>query len=269
MRLLPLLIGATLIACSPLPEQQSSGQNDSADSEDTSGERIANTILESFAEAWRGAEEFRLSRSITLGVWVDDQAFTIRLSDSGGTLVNGEPSQFDWGFETDLETLRRIDDGSLNALTAMGQARASDPIPLDIRVPDDFSGADEIRSFYIPLTFHFWNRDWPETIKFGDGFTREVHGANTIVLIYDEGLRTAWYQLKSGMHINAELEDQVNEFDTAIVVTEGQFSGRIGGEELLFEEGQTVIIPSGVTHEFFADGSQYGEFVILMWGDGA
>ena len=71
------------------------------------------------------------------------------------------------------------------------------------------------------------------------------------------------------MHTNPEPEDQVSDFDTAIVVTKGLFTGVIDGKELLLEEGQTVLIPASVTHEFFAGESQYGEFVILMWGDGA
>lgn len=266
MRNLLLLLGATLIACSPAPNQHEQSERDPADS---TAERTVTTILESYADAWRGSEEFQLGRSITLGIWVDDQAYTIKLDDSGGSLVNGEPLRYDWGFETDGSTLRRIDGGSLNALTAMGQARASDPIPLNVRVPDDFSEPDRVRSFYIPLTLHFWNRDWPETIRFGDGLTREVHGANTTVLIYDEGLRSAWYQLKAGMHINSEPADQSNDFNTAIVVTKGSFGARIGGKEVILEEGQTIMIPPGVSHEFFADDAQYGEFVILMWGEDA
>ena len=266
MRTLLLLLGSTLVACSPSPNQQAEGEEEPGAS---TSERTIPAILQSYVDAWRGSEEFQLGGTTMLGIWVDDQAYTVSLSDSGGSMVNGEPLQFDWGFETDSSTLRRIDSGSLNALTAMGQARSSDPIPLDVRVPDDFSESGRIRSFYIPLTLHFWNRDWPETIRFGDGFTREVHGANTTVLIYDEGLRSAWYQLKAGMHINAEPEDQVNEFDTAIVVTRGSFGGRVDGVEMVLEEGQTIMIPSGTSHEFFANDAQYGEFIILMWGEGA
>ena len=150
----------------------------------------------------------------------------------------------------------------------MGQARASDPIPLQPKLPDSFD-ANELRSYHIPLLQSFWSRDWPETIPFGDGVTREVHGANTTVLIYDEGLRTAWYQLKPGMHINADPLDQINDFDTAIIVTRGQFTGNIGGVERLFREGETVRISEGITHEFYAGDHQYGEFIILMWGEGA
>lgn len=269
MQRLLLLLATALIGCSPSPGQQEMTESESAGSTGDSGERTVIAMLESYADAWRGSEEFQLGGPVTLGIWVDDQAYTVKLSDSGGTFASGEPLRFDWGFVTDSDTLRRIDGGVLNALTAMGQARASDPIALDVRVPDDFSDSDRIQNFYIPLTLHFWNRDWPEIIRFGDGLTREVHGANTTVLIYDEGLRTAWYQLKAGMHINAKPEDQINDFDTAILVTKGRFGARIGGEEVVLEEGQTVMIPTGVTHEFFAGDAQYGEFVIIMWGEGA
>ncbi|WP_298915152.1 hypothetical protein [uncultured Algimonas sp.] len=229
----------------------------------------AEALLRDFAQAWRGSREFPLEEAVTLGLWIDGEGHTIRLSDQGGSHAPGAPEDFDWGFETDGETLRRLHQRSLNALTAMGQARADDPTPLTPRTPPDFADADRVRSFYIPLTLHFWNRAWPETIPFGDGATREIHGANTSVLIYDTGLRSAWYQLKPGMHINADPKDQVNEFDTAIIVTRGRFGGKLDGVARDFREGETVLVPKGMTHEFFATENQYGEFLILMYGNGA
>lgn len=270
MRLLLSLIFALLmIACSPIDSDNMPDMTLSKSPAGNQSERPASSILESFATAWRGDQEFALDRPITLGFWIDGEGYTIDLSDEGGAYAAGEPNHYDWGFKTDLGTLQRLDSGSINALTAMGQARGSDPSPLELRLPDDFSETDKIRGFYIPLTLHFWNREWPETIRFGDGLTRGVHGANTTVLIYDQGLRTAWYQLKSGMHINAEPADQINDFETAIVVTRGRFGGKIDGVERVFHEGETVLIPAGISHEFYADDGEYGEFIILMWGDNA
>lgn len=268
-RLTSILALAAFVSCSPSPDQISPDMTIGLPRDAVQTKRLAHEILESFAYAWRGDEEFLLNSDMTIGVWVDGTGYTIELTNDGASFVHAEPSQFDWGFETDLETLQRMDDGSLNALTAMGQARASDSIPLDIRLPDNFSDDDKVRSYYIPLTLHFWNREWPETVLFGDGLTRSVHGANTTVLVYDQGLRTAWYQLRPGMHINADQADQINDFDTAIVVTRGSFGGRVNGIERAFREGETVLIPAGVAHEFYADDSEYGEFVILMWGENA
>ena len=225
-------------------------------------------ILGTYAAAWRGVEEFDLKAPYTIVFWVDGSVHTVRLDAHSAALSVGEPSSYDWGFETDLATLQAIHSGQMNALTAMGQARSSDPIPLQPKLPDNFDGT-QVRGHHIPLLQKFWNREWPETVPFGDGATRQIHGANTTVLIYDEGLRTAWYQLKPGMHINADPSDQVNTFDTAIIVTRGQFTGIVGGVARLFKEGETVRIPEGVTHEFHADPDQYGEFVIVMWGDDA
>jgi len=228
----------------------------------------AQSILQTYVDAWRGDQEFPLDAPYTIAFWVDFVPYSIELTSTSGTLVNGQPVKFDWGFKTDLSTLMAISEGKMNALTAMGQARSSDPIPLTPKLPEGFDAA-KLRNYHIPLLQNFWSRDWPETIPFGDGVTREIHGANTTVLIYDEGLRSAWYQLKPGMHINADPSDQINNFDTAIVVTRGQFTGKIGGVERLFREGETVKIPEGVTHEFYSDDHQYGEFIILMWGEGA
>ena len=232
-------------------------------------DKASESILQSYADAWRGSQEFSLKQPTVFGFWIDGAAYSIALSNSGASLSVGEPSDFDWGFETDLETLIELDSGRLNALTAMGQARADDPIPLQPKLPDDFSDQSIIRGYYIPLMLHFWNREWPESVPFGDGATRLVHGANTSVLVYDEGLRTAWYQLKPGMHINADPNDQVNDFNTAIIVTRGTFHGKLDGQARTFEEGETVLVPEGMTHEFFAQENDYGEFIIVMWGDNA
>jgi len=269
---LHLILAVTLFTCSCSPVDQdgtSVANTISSGNSVAKSDRQVPAILESYAAAWRGAQEFQLREKTTLGIWVDGTGYTVILSNDGGVFVAGEPKQFDWGFETNLNTLQRLDSGSMNALTAMGQARASDPIPLDIRLPDSFSADADVRGYFVPLTLHFWNREWPETIKFGEGLTRFVHGANTTVLVYDEGLRSAWYQLKPGMHINSEPADQSNEFDSAVIIIRGHFGGKIDGAERVFNEGETVLIPAGISHEFYALDGEYGEFIILMWGDGA
>ena len=105
----------------------------------TTADKTAERILHSYAEAWRGSEEFALKQPTVLGFFIDGEAYSITLNQNGGSLSVGEPDRFDWGFETDLQTLLELDSGRINALTAMGQARADDPIPLSPKLPDDFS----------------------------------------------------------------------------------------------------------------------------------
>jgi mannose-6-phosphate isomerase-like protein (cupin superfamily) len=172
-------------------------------------------------------------------------------------------------FETDIEFLRRLDRDEMNALTAMGQARGSDPIPLVPRFPAGFQWTPEAREFYFPLFFSFWNREWPHVIRFGEGTTREVHGANAAVLYYGQGLRSAWYQLKPGMHVKADARDQSNPFTSLVIATSGAVRARLGGVEVTLREGEAVVIPAHMPHEFWVDEGGYGEAVVVMFGEGA
>jgi mannose-6-phosphate isomerase-like protein (cupin superfamily) len=232
----------------------------------------AGTILERYAAAWRGREEISLDHEVTLGFRIagpEGGEYHIVLGPEGpGRLGSGIP-EGNVVFETDIEFLRRLDRGEINALTAMGQARGSDPIPLMPRFPTDFRWTPEARSFYFPLFFSFWNREWPHVVRFGEGTTREIHGANATALYYDAGLRSAWYQLKPGMHINADPNDQSNPFTSLIIATRGAVLARLGGVELTLAEGDAVVIPAGMRHEFWVNEGGYGEAVVVMFGEGS
>lgn len=233
----------------------------------------AKEILERYAKAWRGEEEMDLREETVLAFWVSGETggvYHIVLPlEEAGRLREGIPGRYDFGFETDIETLRRIDRGEWNAFTAMGQARGTDPIPLVPRTPEGFEWTPDNRGYFIPLLFHFWNRDWPERVPFGEGTTRFVHGANTAVFYYDRGVRSAWYQVKAGMHINADPSHQTNNFHTLVIMSRGVIMSRIAGVESILREGEAVFIPAGMQHEFWAEPDQYGEFVILMFGEKA
>lgn len=151
----------------------------------------------------------------------------------------------------------------------MGQARSSDPIPLSPKLGPQFSKRPDAPLLFRRLCFHFWNRGWPEITPFSESAAREVHGGNAAVLVYDHQFRSAWYQLKPGMHINAEARDQTNNFPQLIIVTRGQFSARLDGRQLILSEGQTVFIPAGIAHEFWAEAGQYGELIWTAFGEGA
>jgi mannose-6-phosphate isomerase-like protein (cupin superfamily) len=263
-----IMISCVFLACSSsedmtkAPPIEMTNQNDDA-----------KEILQRYAKAWRGNKEMTLRSEIIAAFWVEGDGggqYHIKIPVEGVALLDEEvPEQYTFGFETDMETLRRLDRGEWNALTAMGQARGSDPIPLMPKMPPGFTWTTENAGYFIPLFFHFWNREWPETVRFGEGTSRQVHGANTTVFFYDSGLRSAWYQIKPGMHINADPEDQANEFHTFAIITRGRVNSRLDGELRVLREGEAVFIPAGITHEFWADTDQYGELVLLMFGHGA
>ena len=219
------------------------------------------------------AKNLELPRNVVLAFVVrgpQGGEYAIELSnDPGGTVREGIPAKYDIRFDVDIDFLRRLNRGEMSALTAMGQARSSDPIPLNPTFGPDFEKIPEAALLFRRLCFHFWTRGWPEIIPFKESASRQVHGGNAVVFQYDREFRSAWYQVKSGMHINADPKDQTNNFPQLIIVTKGSLTARLGGKKVVLSEGQAVVIPPGMTHEFWADAGQYGECIYLAFGQGA
>jgi mannose-6-phosphate isomerase-like protein (cupin superfamily) len=233
----------------------------------------AELILTRFTEAWRGKEETNVPERLTVAFWIEGPGggdFHVELTnDPSPPLQKGAPQRFDFGYQTDVETLRRIDSGDLSALTAMAQARSSDPTPMRPRMPEGFKGTREALDPILKTSFHFWNRSWPETIRFGEGTGRSVHGAVGTIFYYERGFRSAWFQVKPGMHVNADPRDQSNPFSSLLVPIRGEIQAKFNGEERTMKEGEAIFIPAGMTHEFWAKPDQYAEAVLIMFGEGA
>jgi len=184
-------------------------------------------------------------------------------------LSAGLPAKASAVYTLDLATLQKIDRGEINALTAMGRARSSDPAPMDIEFMEGFQPDADFVTRFIPFTFHFWTRGIPETVNFGRKHSREVHGANMVVFYYQQGLRSAWAQIEKGQRVNSDPRDQINPFPTMIIGIRGKAAARIGGREVILQAGQMAFIPAGVGHEAWNPYDEPAEIILLMFGEGA
>jgi mannose-6-phosphate isomerase-like protein (cupin superfamily)/putative sterol carrier protein len=185
-------------------------------------------------------------------------------------LRKGFPEQPTFYITANADILNQIYRGEINALTAAGKARASDKTPMDFGLMEGYQPTvDYLRSVIIPLYFHFFTRGKPEIIKFGEQYSRYVHGGNAVILYYDKGLRTAWYQLKKGMYINKDLRDAVNNFPTLLIITRGEGKGCLGEKVMDLKEGMTIFIPAGMVHQFWTEDEAGFEAIIIMFGEGA
>jgi len=232
-----------------------------------SAEDIIRSYVEDFKEDPTAGDS-----AWTFGVQVRDSGtWTISIDDDGTVESNsGKPSTPTFFYITDLETLRDMDSGELAVFTAMGKASSSDYAPMDFEFMEGYQPSEDFMEVFVPFTFHFWTKGIPEMVRFGDEkYTRVVHGANVVALYYQKGLRSAWYQIEKGQHINEPAEDQTNPFPTLVVFTRGKAMARIGGKEIPLEEGRSVLIPAGVPHEFWNDRDMPAEFIIIMFGEGA
>jgi mannose-6-phosphate isomerase-like protein (cupin superfamily) len=188
---------------------------------------------------------------------------------AGVELRSGLPPSPSAVYRLNLSTLGKLDRGEMNALTAMGRARAGDPTPMDIDLMPGFRPGEDFFARFLPFTFHFWTRGFPETVPFGAEHSREVHGANAVVFYYRRGLRSAWAQVEPGQHVNPDPRDQSNPFPSMLIGIRGRVMAKIGGVETTLESGWMVFIPAEVTHEAWNPFEEPAEVILLMFGEGA
>jgi len=231
----------------------------------------AGAILQRYVNAWRGSEEMELADTLVVGFRFTGagggEFHALFAPDGTAELREGIPSEV-LLLHGDMSILRRLDRGELSAMTAMGRAHMSDPAPLDFTLPEGVEWGPRLQAL-LPWVYHFWNREWPEVTRFGEGTTRLVHGGHSAILYYDMGLRTAFYRIEPGMHVNEPADQQTNPFQSLFIVIRGEFQSRLDGRHRTLREGETVLVPPGMTHEFWADSDQYGEFIMIAFGEGA
>jgi mannose-6-phosphate isomerase-like protein (cupin superfamily) len=233
----------------------------------------AETILRRYTSAWRGRDEMKLPDTLHLGFRIHGQGggefHTVVPPEGSAALAAGPGAGESIVFEMDMATLRKIDAGEWNAMTALAQERGDESTPMTAHFPAGFSWTPENRGLYMPFVFHFWNRDRPEIIRFGHGTTRRMHGAEGTLLYYDRDFRSAWFQLEEGVHVNANPRSQRNPFPSLFIATRGSAHARIDGIEHRLREGEAVLVRAGVSHEFWTAPNECAEVILVMFGAGA
>lgn len=263
---IPFVLSLFILAFSagPVPARQAAG-------------RPAGEILKSYVEDFRSDPAAGAPSVFGISVrGASDPDWHVVVSgkkDNSGkfevVLRQGLPKEPAFVYTTDLATLQKIDRGEMNALTAMGKARMSDQAPMDITFMPGFTPADDFVAFFLPLSFHFWTKGFPETVSFSAAEGREVHGATMVVLYYQKGLRSAWGQIRKGQRVNADPRDQVNPFPTMFIGLRGRAMLKVGGVEMALDAGHMLFVPPGTAHEAWNPYDEPAECIILMFGDGA
>ena len=200
----------------------------------------------------------------------DGGKWTVEIKSGGQVIVRkGFPEKPTFYFTMDLATLTKIYNGELNALTAAGRARISDPAPADIKFMEGAQPGPETMQKILHYAFHFFVLGTPEIILFDENHSRFVHGGNVVVFYYSRGLRTAWYQVKKGMVINKEEKDQINPFPTLFICIRGEGKARLGEKTITLKKGMMVYIPEGMSHMFWNEIEEPFEGIIIMFGEKA
>lgn len=234
-------------------------------------EPSAGDILEAFVLDFK-TDPAALEKPVTFGIKVKDGGeWHVVVDGKGGVeLKKGMPATPSMFYAIDYKTLLLIHQEKMSALTAMGRARMSDKTPMDFGFMDGYQPDSDFVNWAVKFTFHFWTRGMPEIVSFGkDTQSRLVHGAQAKVFYYEKGLRSGWYQIRKGQHVNADPKDQKNPFPTLIITISGAAKARINGKEIELKKESCLLIPAGVSHEFWNDREEPAECIIIMFGAGA
>ena len=231
-------------------------------------------ILERYAKDYETDVTF--TKDVTFGVKVGETFWTVvakvKKEDAPASvkIIEGKPADPTYYFFTDAETLKKIDEGTINALTASAKAFETDFAPFDVDVMEGYQPNENFMADLLSVYFHFWTRGMPEVIPFGIDMTRTTHGAQAAVFYYQPGFRSAYVAIKKGQHANKDEKSKTNPFPSMLVIIKGEGIAIINGKTLTIKAGQSIVIPPGVTHEFLnPENDQPLEGILLMFGEGA
>ncbi|NRA58638.1 MAG: cupin domain-containing protein [Phycisphaerales bacterium] len=187
----------------------------------------------------------------------------------GVTLHDGPAPEPTLLYRIEAATLRAIDRGEINALTAQAKMFATDFAPMDAIEMPGYEPTAEEDAKVNPFSFHFWTRGFPEVIPFGDGMTRVAHGADVAVFYYQEGIRTTWLRMKPGVRVRDDAREQAAPFPMLGVTIKGTSRGIVDGAPITLQAGNTVFIPANVMHKWWNEGDEDAEVILIMFGEGA
>ncbi len=221
-------------------------------------------ILEEMFRIYLKKSEF--SRFV-FHIRVLDLAKQWKILENGLTEVPLDAEDYDAIVTLTQDTLEKLYSGNYSPITACGRANISDKAPLDFLLPQGKKLDTSLNQAMILFVQRFFNPKLPETILFGEEYSRQVHGGNVCGLIYSPGFRSAWYQISPNQQLNNP--GDTNPFPQAFIFIKGSGKVKIGEFTQEIHAGQSVYIPPGTEHICWSSEHEPVELIFLAWGEKA
>ncbi|MEM1132083.1 MAG: hypothetical protein AAGH53_04035 [Pseudomonadota bacterium] len=231
---------------------------------------VVENILQRFVEDYN---EDPMAIDATFGIEVgEDRWHVVSTTSADGRdtrLIDGFGSTEMMYYTLNRETLHLLDRKVWNGLTAMAAATSADVTPLSVLYTADYKKPDNYDQFFRRVTFHFWNRGYPEVTRYGPENSRVAHGAPATVLYYDGGFRSAVYHVPAGLGPE-QAPTLAAPFPRMIIVLSGLVEGEMGGKAFSAKPGEMFLTPPNIPAKFWnASNDETLSFVWVAWGDGA
>jgi mannose-6-phosphate isomerase-like protein (cupin superfamily) len=222
---------------------------------------------------------------VTFGIKLDNRFWTVsverkevatprgRLTDHAFgphkvTLSDGAPVEPTWYFEiADMNVLRLIASGKVNAGTAAMQSFGSDEVGVETRDMEGFeSTSGDEADLYLVLS-HFFTKGKPEVTRFGRDTSLETHGAMATSLHTMKGFRVAFFSIGPQEAANADPQLSFGQMPNLFIVTSGKGTLLTDDGAMVLEKGMSVFVPQFVKHEMVNNGDEPLEGVLILYGD--
>jgi mannose-6-phosphate isomerase-like protein (cupin superfamily) len=207
----------------------------------------------------------------TLNFYLADssKACHVLFSNNQFELVQGSTDSYNMSFSSTKEHYNKIFRGEMTAMTSMGQATSSDPIPLNYDIQKAIS--DNATNDFLFIAQRFFNNTPYDLVKLGAEHARIVHGGLAIPIFYQRtegiGVRSAWYQINKGEQVNEP--GDTNPFPQYFIITQGEGYAKIGNDTIVVKENEAYFIPPNSDHVFWNEREEPIVYIFLAWGKGA
>ena len=200
---------------------------------------------------------------------LDEEVYQVEFKDKRFELYQGQNDSSNMTFESTLDHYNKMYKGVMTAMTSMGQATSSDPIPLIPNIEKPIT--DNPLNDFLFFSQRFFNISDYDKVKLGLKHSRVIHGGNAIPIFYQKsnefGVRSAWYQINKGEQVN-EIGD-TNPFPQYFIITGGNGFAKIGRDTISIESNEAYYVAPNNDHIFWNESDEPLTIIFMAYGKGA
>ena len=226
-------------------------------------------MVEKWSESFVSKIDSTYEATINFYLADSSEACHVIFSSNKFELVKNSTDNYNLSFSSTKDHFNKIFRGDMTAMTSMGQATSSDPIPLNFDIQKAIS--DNATNDFLFISQRFFNNTPYDLVKLGPEHARIVHGGLAIPIFYqrtdDIGVRSAWYQINKGEQVNEP--GDTNTFPQYFIITQGQGYAKIGNDTIEVKKNEAYFIPPNYDHVFWNENDEPIIYIFLAWGKGA
>jgi len=256
-----------LIGCS---KQSRKLENTSAEKKDTKLLELS-YILDKWSDSFVSKIDSNYKASIKFKLTGTTNQYNVNISNNSYQIDSLEKTNdsINFTFESTLNHYNKIYNEEITAMTSMGQAYPTDPIPLKPKAIKPIT--DNLINDFLFFTQRFFNNTPYDRVNLSLKHSRVVHGGHAIPIFYQKtkniGVRSAWYQINKGEQVN-EIGD-TNPFSQYFIINEGNGFAKIGSDTIIVKANEAYFIPPNHDHVFWNENEKSLIMIFLAWGEGA